>query len=139
MSTDEIGLALALSRALRAAVEAARATRAGGEPVTPRLLRDAAAGILQDAATVHLDYLEVLDPDTLQPPGPPLDADVDAHGADQRGEARQGHEDGTRTDKELLVAIAAFVGPARLIDNVVIGDEEDEARLLAATNAPDTD
>ena len=34
----------------------------------------------------------------------------------------------------LLVAIAAFVGPARLIDNVVIGDEEDEARLLAATD-----
>ena len=35
---------------------------------------------------------------------------------------------------ELLVATAAHVGPARLIDNVVIGDEDDERRLLTATD-----
>ena len=124
---DDRRTARALSQALRAAVVAARDARAGQRPVGTDLVREAAAGTLVEAPDLRLDYLEVLDPTTLQPPGQPLDAD-------QRGEARQGQEDGRRTDKELLVAIAAFVGPARLIDNVVIGDEEDEARLLAATD-----
>lgn len=124
---DDRVTARALSRALRAAVLAAGEAREGQRPVSATFLREAATGTLAAAPDLRLDYLEVLDPTTLQPPGQPLDAD-------QRGEARQGQEDGTRTDKELLVAIAAFVGPARLIDNVVIGDEEDEARLLAATD-----
>jgi pantoate--beta-alanine ligase len=119
-----------LSRALRAAVVAARTARDEGRPVTPAALHAAAAGTLEAAPDLRLDYLEVLDPDTLQPPRPPLDAR-------QRGEARQAPADRARTEPELLVATAAFVGPARLIDNVVIGDEEDEARLLAATH--DTD
>jgi pantothenate synthetase len=82
---------------------------------------------MQAAPEARLDYLEVLDPTTLQPPRPPLDAD-------QRGEARQGHAGGIVRPMELLVAAAAFVGPARLIDNVLIGDREDEDRLLAATS-----
>lgn len=126
LTEDERASALVLSRALRAAVEAARAARDVGRAVTPTLLEQAALGTLETAPDVRLDYLEVLDPDTLQPPRQPLDAD-------QRGEARQGPEDGTRTPTELLVATAAHVGPARLIDNVVIGDEDDEQRLLAAT------
>lgn len=121
--------ALALSQALRAAVEAARDVRGRGRQPTPTLLRDAAAGTLEEAATVRLDYLEVLDPDTLQPPGPPLDARPDG----QRGEARQEPDDEVQTPQRLLVATAAFVGPARLIDNVVIGDTDDEDRLLQAT------
>ncbi len=129
---DDRVTARTLSRALRAAVLAARAARDGQRPVGTTLLRDAALGTLEEAPDLRLDYLEVLDPTTLQPPRPPLDAD-------QRGEARQEQEDGTRTAKELLVATAAFVGPARLIDNVVIGDEDDEARLLAATDDTDTD
>ena len=127
LDVDERRAALALSRALRAAVEAARSARAAGDPVAPARLHEAAAGILDGAPQVRLDYLEVLDPDTLQPPGPPLDAQ-------QRGEARPDGEDGTRPPEDLLVATAAHVGPARLIDNVVVGDTDDEERLLAATD-----
>ncbi len=127
LDPDQRRSALALSQGLRAAVEAARAARDSGHPVTPTLLGHAARGILEAAPDVRLDYLEVLDPDTLQPPGQPLDADA-------RGEAGQGPEDRDRTRTELLVATAAFVGPARLIDNVVIGDEDDEQRLLTATS-----
>lgn len=130
LDPDQRRSALALSRGLRAAVEAARAARESSRPVTPALLERAARGTLETAPDVRLDYLEVLDPTTLQPPGQPLDADA-------RGEAGQGPEDGDRTRTELLVATAAFVGPARLIDNVVIGDEDDEQRLLAATPPPD--
>jgi len=132
LDVGERAAALALSRGLRAAVEVARAARQDGRHVTPDLLRDAAAGILQGAPQVRLDYLEVLDPDTLQPPGPPLD--TPAADGDRRGEARPSGEDGDRPPTELLVATAAFVGPARLIDNVVIGDADDEDRLLAATD-----
>ncbi len=66
------------------------------------------------------DYVEVLDADTLAPPD------------DHRGEG-----DGRTAEvpPQLLVAVAAHVGPARLIDNVVVGDVEDEERLLAATAA----
>ena len=74
----------------------------------------------------------MLDPDTLQPPAAPLDA---PRGEDGTG-AGAGDEDvGARdADGRHLVALAAFVGPARLIDNVVIGDIDDEDRLLAATD-----
>ena len=61
---------------------------------------------LENAPGLDVDYVEVRDPETL---GDPID------GGPQ------------------LVAIAAFVGPARLIDNVVLGDGADEDGLLAAT------
>lgn len=137
LDVEERRDARALSQALRAAVLAARDARRRGGQLTPGLLRDAAAGTLEAAATVHLDYLEVLDPDTLQPPGPPLDAATDATGGGQRGEARQEQEDEVQTPGRLLVATAAFVGPARLIDNVVIGDTDDEDRLLRVTAPAD--
>ena len=93
--------AAALSRALRAAVEARRTgvTRAAE---IEGLVRDA----LDRAPGIDVDYVEVRDPETL---GDPTD-----------GEAQ-------------LVAVAAFVGSARLIDNVVLGDGADEDALLAAT------
>lgn len=124
--------ALALSRALRAAVTAARDARRAGEPVDPGKLRRAAAVSLRDTSAVDLDYLEVLDPDTLQPPTDASAAPLDA----QRGEERTGPRagvDGNATPRTYLVALAAHVGPARLIDNVVVGDTHDEDRLLAAT------
>ncbi len=127
LSDEDRVTARVLSRALRAAVLAAREARAAGMPPGAGMLADAATVTLSEAPDARLDYLEVLDPTTLQPPRPPFDAQ-------QRGEARQGQQDGTVTPKGLLVAVAAFVGPARLIDNVLIGDEDDEDRLLAATS-----
>ncbi len=128
--------AVVLSRALRAAVVAARDARRAGGPVEPGMLRDAAAVTLAGTPTVRLDYLEVLDPDTLQPPRAGTAAPLDA----PRGEAGTGHGAGDGREAagqprtSHLVALAAFVGPARLIDNVVIGDRADEDRLLAATD-----
>lgn len=136
LGPDERRAALALSQALRAAVEAARSARAAGREIPPDRLEEVARGILAPAPDVRLDYLEVLDPDTLRPPGPPLDAHGTPTGDAPRGEVRQGPEGGSRTRRELLVATAAHVGPARLIDNVVIGDEDDEDRLLRATTRP---
>jgi len=56
-----------------------------------------------------VDYLEVVDPDGLQPVTGPL-----------------------APDDVVVVAVAAQVGPVRLIDNVEVGDVHDEERLLAA-------
>ncbi len=116
-----------LSQALRAAVLAGREALSVGMPPGAGMLARAATVTMAEAPDARLDYLEVLDPTTLQPPRPPFDAD-------QRGEARQGNAGGIGRPKELLVAVAAFVGPARLIDNVLIGDRDDEDRLLAATS-----
>jgi pantoate--beta-alanine ligase len=125
LDDDQRRAAVVLSRALRAAVVAARDVRAAGGTPTPGMLRDAASVTLSDTPDVHLDYLEVLDPETLQPPASPLDA--------QRGEEDAGPSGDAHGPGTWLVALAAFVGPARLIDNVVIGDTDDEDRLLAAT------
>lgn len=88
--------ALGLSRALDRAEALARS---GGATVA--VLRSAAVAELQ-AAGVAIDYVEVLDPDTLGP----------APNADGR----------------VLLALAAGVGPARLIDNRVL--------CLAAPGSP---
>jgi pantoate--beta-alanine ligase len=73
-------------------LEAARALAAAGEQ-DPAILRDAALKALE-AAHVEPDYLALVDPDTLQPM--------------------------SRVDRRVLFAVAARVGPARLIDNVLI-------------------
>jgi pantoate--beta-alanine ligase len=109
LSAGERTAALALSRALRAAVLAARSARAHGQLV-PAELHAAAAAVLAAGDGVTVDYLEVLDPDTLEP-----------------------LPDTVAGDARVLVAVAAFVGPVRLIDNVEVGDPADEDRLLAAT------
>jgi pantoate--beta-alanine ligase len=110
--------ARALPRALRAAVAQARTDRAAGRPPDAEMLHGAVTDILRGAPGVTVDYVEVLDPDTLMPP--------DGSG---RGEEKA---PGAEARERLLVALAAHIGPVRLIDNVVVGDEDDEDRLLAA-------
>jgi pantoate--beta-alanine ligase len=112
--------ALALSRALRAGVAVHRACAAGGRATDPVRVREEVAGTLSAAPGVTVDYVEVLDPETLAP--------HDA--APGRGQA----DDGAPGADQLLVAVAAHVGPVRLIDNVVLGDTDDEDRLLTATS-----
>jgi pantoate--beta-alanine ligase len=89
LGADARKSALALSRALRAV----EALHAGGERRAERL-RAEALGVLGTEAGVRVDYLEVVDPETLE--------EVAATGAGA------------------LVAVAAFVGRTRLIDNVVL-------------------
>ncbi len=101
--------ALALSRALRAGVLAAEGERAAGRAVLPAVVRDAAQGALPPTE-VAVDYVEVVDADTMQPSAEPITA-----------------------ARPAVLAVAAEVGGVRLIDNVELGDAADEARLLSAT------
>jgi pantoate--beta-alanine ligase len=107
LSADERASALALPTALRAAVQVASAARDSGTPLLPEAIRAAALAPLVDEPGVALEYLEVVDPETLGAPAV--------------------------TPERVLVALAAQVGPVRLIDNVEIGDLDDEGRLLHAT------
>jgi pantoate--beta-alanine ligase len=77
-------------------LEAVRALAAAGER-DPAILRAAAAEALRTAG-VEPDYLAFVDPDTLHPV--------------------------ERVDRRVLVAVAARVGPARLIDNILIDPAE---------------
>lgn len=117
--------ALALSQALRRAVLVARDARDAGRAVDADEVRREATATLDAAPGVTVDYLEVVDPDTFAPP----DA---APTAGARGEDRRGGGPVT-SQGPLLVAVAAYVGPVRLIDNVELGHLDDEDRLLAAT------
>jgi pantoate--beta-alanine ligase len=127
LDADERAAALALSRALRDGVEAARAARTDGLLPVEDAVRAAVAATLAAAPGVTVDYVEVLDPETLLPvPSNPGGTPPDA----ARGEAGGGPPE----VDQLLVAVAAFVGPVRLIDNVVVGDTEDEERLVVATD-----
>ncbi len=96
-----------------------RRDRRGGRLPRRFPVADAVAATLAAAPGVTVDYVEVLDPETL----------ASARRRAARGEAG----DGSPEVDQLLVAVAAYVGPVRLIDNVVVGDTEDEDRLLAAT------
>jgi pantoate--beta-alanine ligase len=89
LSPDERRQALVLYRALRRVEELARA----GETNSERL-RSAALFVLADEPAAVLDYLEIVDPDTLLP------LPSVAQGA--------------------LVAVAAKFGNTRLIDNVLL-------------------
>jgi pantoate--beta-alanine ligase len=108
LSPDERGDALALPAALRAAVVAAERAREEGDSLDAAAIRATALARIDREPGVDLEYLEVVDPDSL---GAPADA------ADR-----------------LLVALAARVGPVRLIDNVEVGDLAEERRLLRATD-----
>lgn len=128
LDAGERRAALALSRALRGAVALARAARAAGDGPDPVRVHDEVAGSLSSAPGVTVDYVEVLDPEDLTEP-PRGEDPPDA----TRGQGPAADRD-AGTDGQLLVAVAAHVGPVRLIDNVVVGDREDEDRLLAATD-----
>ena len=68
-----------------------------GETRAPRLIAVAREIIAQEPQ-VRLDYFEIVDPDTLEPI--------------------------ERTSQPALVAVAAYVGATRLIDNVLLGPDE---------------
>ena len=108
LSAEERSRARALSQALRAAVLTARRARTAGEELPVAMLRAAALAVL-DVPGIEVDYLEVVDPDGLQPVTGPL-----------------------APDDVVVVAVAAHVGAVRLIDNVEVGDLPDEERLLDA-------
>ncbi len=97
LSPEERTRALALSRALAAA----RACFASGERRAKALLEQARRS-LSETPGVELDYLELVDDETLEP--------IDT------------------VSSAALLAVAARVGPARLIDNVVLG----ASRVVAA-------
>jgi pantoate--beta-alanine ligase len=86
LSPAERTTALALSRALRAGKDAANDG--------PDAVRNAAHAVLDATGGLRLDYLALVDPDTLAP-------------------LAGGHD-------RALLAVAAYVGSTRLIDNVTI-------------------
>jgi pantoate--beta-alanine ligase len=98
LSPEERRRALTLSRALRSAeIQAAR-----GEHRTAALLQTMRA-ILQEEPAIRIDYLAVVDPDTLLPIN-----DVSSGG---------------------LLAVAAYVGNTRLIDNVLLASTTGNAGI----------
>lgn len=105
LSPQERACALAIPASLRAAVLA----RAAEPGATVASVEAAARAVLDGEPGLELEYLEAVDPDTLDAP---------------KAEATS-----------LLVAVAAYVGAVRLIDNVELGDPRDEERLLGATAA----
>lgn len=86
LSAEERGRALALSRALFEARDRVRA----GERAAPPLVAGARGRI--EAAGARVDYVEVVNPETLEPVG--------------------------RADAGSVMLVAAFVGRTRLIDNL---------------------
>jgi pantoate--beta-alanine ligase len=89
LSPEERVRALVLHRSLQRAEKEFRS----GE-VNAAQLNKAARNVIAGEPQVRLDYLEIVDPETLAP------VDTIAQSA--------------------LVAVAAYVGPTRLIDNVVL-------------------
>ncbi|MBW3662605.1 MAG: pantoate--beta-alanine ligase [Actinobacteria bacterium] len=121
LDDDERAAATTISRGLREAVLAAREARDAGRSPDPDVLREVVSDTLASNPSVRSEYVEVVDPDTLQPPD----------GDRQEGDREEAQRTATGS---WLVAVAAYVGRARLIDNVVVGDESDEEHLLAATS-----
>jgi pantoate--beta-alanine ligase len=89
LSAEERGQALVLSRALRR-IEA----RIAAGVVSAAALIDAGYAVLAAEPEIRVDYLRIVDPETL--------------------------EDVPDVSAGALVAVAAVVGPARLIDNLVV-------------------
>jgi pantoate--beta-alanine ligase len=89
LSPEDCQRALALSQALRAVEDRAAAGVLDAAP-----LIDVALSVLAQDPEIRLDFLRIVDPDSL--------------------------EDLPDVRRGALVAVAAWVGPARLIDNVLI-------------------
>jgi pantoate--beta-alanine ligase len=94
LSPDERARALAISRALSDAVR-----RFGAGERNAGLLRSGVQGALESAG-LRVDYASIADPETIAP-----------------------FEDRATVGARALLAVAAFCGPARLIDNVVLGED----------------
>jgi pantoate--beta-alanine ligase len=95
LSASERSAALAIPRALaRAATAFAGGERRAGALIEPVRSEIAAAGL-------QLQYAEIADPDQLFPLEP-----------------------GAAIDGRALIAVAAFCGTTRLIDNLVLGEDE---------------
>ncbi|HEX2027572.1 MAG TPA: pantoate--beta-alanine ligase [Nitriliruptorales bacterium] len=127
-----------LSRGLAAAVMAARQVGPNVPRPSAGMLRDAVLGTISAEPRARVDYVAVVDPDTLEPPdeaprGEGESRPTRARGSEAHvlGRPTTAPDPAARHDP-LLVAVAVHVGPARLIDNVVVGDQADEDRLLAA-------
>ena len=89
LNPEERGRALVLQRSLQRAQQEFQA----GERMAAKLI-SAAKDVLAREPHVALDYLEIVDPDTLDPV--------------------------ERISQTTLVAVAAYIGSTRLIDNIVI-------------------
>ena len=74
----------------------------GGERNSAKLI-EAGKSVLKEEAAVRTDYLEIVNPETLEPAG------------EITGSA--------------LVAVAAFVGGTRLIDNIVLRAHSEPSRF----------
>lgn len=118
LAHDDRPLAAAIPRALRDGVLAARSARDRGEPISPVAVRAAGMTVIRNAPGVELEYLEVVDPTTMAPA------------------VSSARPTSRRAPTKVLMAVAARVGPVRLIDNVEIGDLDDEERLLDAVGPP---
>jgi pantoate--beta-alanine ligase len=86
---------------VRALRRAAHAIRAGERDAAA--IRDLAAATIATEAQVRLDYAEIVDAETIEPV--------------------------THVQGSVLLAVAAFVGPARLIDNLAIHVTHDQVTL----------
>jgi pantoate--beta-alanine ligase len=86
---------------VRALRRAADAIRAGERD--PVAIRDLAAATIATESRVRLDYAEIVDAETIEPV--------------------------TCVQGSVLLAVAAFVGPARLIDNLAIHATDDQIAL----------
>jgi pantoate--beta-alanine ligase len=124
---EQRAAARVLSQGLRAGVLAARRAREQGDVPTVGMIRDAVTVTIDAEPQARIDYVDVVDVDTLAPP--------DVHPAREQapGPASAPAPPPPTGEARWLVAVAVHIGQARLIDNVVIGDLDDEDRLLAAT------
>ncbi len=118
LDTDGRASARRIPLALAAGVEVARTARAAGSALYPDDVRAAVCEVLDgDGRTI--DYVEAVDPDRIVPVAAPAGIPAGQHGG-------------------LLLAVAVHVptdggrGSVRLIDNVLLGDESDEQRLIDA-------
>jgi len=137
LDDDARALARRVPRALAAGVEVARSARAEGVVLRPSDVRAAAAATLSGDGRsdgLRIDYLETVDPERIVPVADPVATAGGTVAADPA----------TASSGGLLLAVAVYVqsdggrSSVRLIDNVLLGDLEDEQRLLdALTRAAD--
>ena len=108
LSDDERARASALHRALRLTATAVRDGERDPAAAT------AAGRVELEAAGAHLEYLELVDPDTMRPP---------AH-----------------LDRDALAVVAAWIGSVRLIDNLPVSPTIADTDQVVATpsGAPTT-